>query len=213
MPPPPLWGRGRRGGRAAASDTARRCSPGSGRRAARGAATCVRSSAGIAAAVAGDERGRRRGRGGGRARARSARQRSASGAGGQVGDAQGHDVGRVASPPQQHVADAALAGEQRLAPEQRRAARPGRRCSSPGNASANVPPPDQRGVDLRAGVVVVEHDARPRRPRAGGATASRASDRHEEREVRRALGGRQAQVHVDVAGVARRRTSRRSRAS
>ena len=118
---------------------------------------------------------------------------------GEVGEAECHRIGRVHSRLQQHVADATLAGEQRLAPEERaqlvqRAGllareRVGERAAA-----------HQRGVDLRAGVVVVQDDRDVADLGQAGDGVTRV-DRHEEGEVRRALGRGQAQVHVDVAGV------------
>ena len=159
--------------------------------------------------VRGGQRGCRR-----RRRARARRRRAAGRARGaargsarprgrrraQVGDAQVDDSPPATSAARRSSAAHSRGPGARAAPcaGTARAARRGRRRSRPGTRRRELAAAGHGGVDLVAGVVVVEHHAhRAARP-ARRARRARVG-RHQEREVRRALRGRQAQAHVDVA--------------
>ena len=79
------------------------------------------------------------------------------------------------------------------------AARAGRPAVSPGNASENALAAVDRGVDLRARVVVLEDDVH--RPVRDGADGGGRVRRHQEREVRRALRRGEPQAHRHVVAV------------
>ena len=157
-------------------------------------ASC-RSAAASGVAVAGDER-RRVGVAGEPERARAAPGSARRlGVVRQVGDAQRHDRPRRSTPAASSASHSrAWRATSALRWNSSRRASRSPSSVSPGNAPAKPLAARERGVDLVAGVVVLEHDrhlAHLRQPAHGVARVGR----HQEREVRRALRRRQAQAH------------------